>query len=151
MDLDEKGVVVGCGNCGQRNRIPYERLESEVRCGQCKSPIALPGHPLEILDAHSFSALTGRSSIPVFVDFWAPWCGPCKMVAPEVEKVASAANRQFVVAKMNTDQVQEVAQQFQISSIPTMALFHRGKEIRRIAGARPAASILAFIRENLRA
>lgn len=149
MSLDEKGVVIACGNCAQRNRIPYERLGAEVRCGQCKTAITLPAHPIEITAAAAFNALTSKSSLPVFIDFWAPWCGPCKMVAPEVEKLASLANGQFVVAKMNTDEVQQIAREYQISSIPTMALFHNGRELQRISGARPAASLLAFVRDTI--
>ena len=149
MSLDDKGLVVPCGNCGQRNRIGYDRLGAEVRCGQCKTAITLPAHPIEITDSAGFNALTGKSSLPVFIDFWAPWCGPCKMVAPEVEKLTTLANGQFIVAKMNTDDVQEIARQYQISSIPTMALFHQGRELQRISGARPAASLLAFVRDAL--
>lgn len=149
MRLDEKGLIIPCPKCGQRNRIPYQRLGGEVRCGQCKTALALPSVPIEIADAAGFSALTGSSALPVFIDFWAPWCGPCKMVAPEVEKLAASADREFVVARMNTDDVPAIAQQFQISSIPTLAVFHQGRELRRISGARPAAALLAFIREAL--
>ena len=149
MSMDEKGLVVSCGNCGQRNRIPFARVDAEVRCGQCKSTLVLPPTPLDIPDAASFTALISTSPLPVFVDFWAPWCGPCKMVAPEIAKVALEANSRFIVAKLNTETVPAIAQQFQVSSIPTMAIFHQGRELQRTAGARPAPAILDFIQKAI--
>ena len=150
MDLDEKGLLVSCGGCGKRNRIPYERLDATVRCGECKTALALPARPIEVTRAEQFPPLTGHSTLPVFVDFWAPWCGPCKMVAPEIEKVAASANGRFLVAKLDTDAVPEVAQAFKIQSIPTMAVFYKGQELERTAGARPAAGIISFIEGALR-
>lgn len=143
--LDENGIIVGCTQCGQRNRIPYTHLASEVRCGKCKTEVALPTHPLELQSQAAFDALVSKSSIPVFIDFWAPWCGPCKMIAPEIEKLSAGANAQFVVAKLNTDEVPATAQQYQISAIPTMAVFLKGRELARTSGVRPAAGLRDFI------
>ena len=149
MSMDEKGVIVSCEKCGQRNRIPYTGLTAQIRCGQCQTQLSLPRTPISVPTASSFTAMTDNASIPVFVDFWAPWCGPCKMVALEIEKVAAAAGNRFLVTKLNTEEVPVIAQRFQINSIPTMAVFHKGRELGRTAGARPAPAILAFIQQTI--
>jgi thioredoxin 2 len=149
LSLDNQGLVTTCSHCGQRNRIPYEQLHHTIRCGKCHEDIPPPGSPVNVDgDAH-FEALTKRSSLPVLVDFWAPWCGPCKMVAPEFEKVASAETGHLVVAKVNTEEQHALAARHGIQSIPTLILFAGGREVARTSGARPAAAIQAFVQEHL--
>jgi thioredoxin 2 len=143
--LDQAGVVVNCPQCGQKNRLRYDRLGAESRCGKCHTALAAPGEPIEVADAASFDALVGSSPLPVVVDFWAPWCGPCRMVAPEIARVAARHAGRYLVVKVNTDAIPELGERFGIRSIPTMAVFRGGREAARTAGARPAAEIEAFI------
>jgi len=96
--LDNRGVIVTCPSCGQQNRHAYARLADPVRCGQCKRDLSAPNAPIEVGSSSDFDQLVGASAIPVVVDYWAPWCGPCRMVAPELEKVAARqAGRVLVV------------------------------------------------------
>jgi thioredoxin 2 len=143
MTLDATGVIVSCPNCHKANRLPYTALGQAIRCGQCKSAIPAPSSPIEVDSTAAFDAAT-RGQLPVLVDFWAPWCGPCKMVAPELERVARTTAGRYLVLKVNTDVQQEIAARFRIQSIPTLALIINGREIQRLAGARPAADIVAF-------
>jgi thioredoxin 2 len=147
--LDNKGVVTTCASCGQRNRIAYARLRSENRCGKCHAAIPAPGEPIETPDAATFDAAVAESELPIVVDFWAPWCGPCRMVAPELAKVASLQAGKYLILKVNTDAIPELGERFKIRSIPTMAIFAGGREVGRTAGARPAADIEAFIESTL--
>jgi thioredoxin 2 len=143
--LDDRGIVVTCPACGQRNRVLYERLGDAVQCGQCKRQLAGITAPIEIDSAATFDRLIEKSAVPVAVDYWAPWCGPCRMVAPELEKVAARADGRFVIAKVNTDALSDLGERFNIRSIPTFAVFVGGREASRTAGARPAAEIEALI------
>jgi thioredoxin 2 len=143
MRLDTSGVIVPCAQCGKANRLAYATLGRETRCGVCKHTLPSPAEPIEVEDAASFDAAT-RGALPVLVDFWAPWCGPCKMVAPELVKVAQASAGRYLVLKVNTDAHQDIGARFRIQSIPTLALVIGGREVERSAGARPAADILAF-------
>lgn len=147
--LDENGIIEACPNCGQRNRVQYERLNHAARCGKCKTEIPGLSIPVDVGREDHFNALIGLSALPVLVDFWAPWCGPCKMVAPEFQKVAAASLGELVVAKVNTEDVSAVAQRYDISSIPTMILFQAGHEVARVTGARPAAAIQSFVQQSL--
>jgi thioredoxin 2 len=149
LQLDSTGVIAPCPSCGQRNRRPFDKLDAETRCGKCQTPLAPPGAPIEAPDAAAFDAATARATLPVVVDFWAPWCGPCHMVAPELERVARNAAGRYLVVKVNTDAVPELGDRFGIRSIPTMAVFERGREVARTSGARPAADIEAFIQSSL--
>jgi len=149
MDLDTKGVVMPCPSCGQRNRLPYARLGAETRCGKCRTPLGTPAAPIETPGSAAFDATIAQSSLPVVVDFWAPWCGPCRMVAPELEKVASRNSGRYLIVKVNTDALPDLGERFGIRSIPTMAVFVDGREAGRTAGARPAPDIEAFIQSTL--
>jgi thioredoxin 2 len=144
-ELDDSGILVTCDACRQRNRLLYGRLGKAVKCGQCKHELTGVAAPVEITATADFDRLIAQSSIPVVVDYWAPWCGPCRMVAPELVKVAARANGRFVVVKVNTDALSDLGERFGIRSIPTLAVFAGGREVSRIAGARPAADIEAFV------
>jgi thioredoxin 2 len=146
LNLDDRGVLIACPSCDKTNRLPYAALDRTTRCGQCRAALPPPSSPIEVPNAASFDALIAQASIPVVVDFWAPWCGPCRMVAPELEKVARTAAGEFLVVKVNTDALPEIGERFRIRSIPTMAVFRQGREAARTAGARPAADIEAFVR-----
>jgi len=145
--LDAAGVVLACPSCGQKNRLSYARLDRRTRCGKCGTEFAAPGEPFEVPSAAVFGALVAASRLPVIVDFWAPWCGPCRMVAPELTQVATQRRGQWLVVKVNTEALPELGERFGIRSIPTMAVFQAGAEVARTAGARPAADIDAFVQQ----
>jgi thioredoxin 2 len=149
VDFDDRGLVIACSACGQKNRFLYGRLSDSVRCAACKTPIPAPSAPIDIHSAADFDRLVTSSSLPVVVDYWAPWCGPCRMVAPELQKVAARQAGRLLVVKVNTDEVSELGQRFSIRSIPTMAVFAAGKEAARTTGARPADEIEAFVRQSV--
>ena len=129
--------------------LAYAALGKPARCGHCKSGVALPASPIEITDTEAFDAAVATSALPLIVDFWAPWCGPCRMVAPELERVARDTQGRYIVIKVNTDELQEIASRFRIRSIPTLAVLYQGREIQRVAGARTAQDIIAFVRESI--
>jgi thioredoxin 2 len=143
--LDVKGILVDCPSCGRRNRLGYATLGKETRCGNCKTALELTAQTIHVATDEQFEALVTESRLPVLVDFWADWCGPCKMVAPELEKVAARMAGQLVVAKVNTQWLEETARKFNITSIPTLALMREGLEVERLMGARPAGDILDFV------
>jgi thioredoxin 2 len=144
-ELDDRGVVMACPACGQKNRFAYERLGETSRCGQCKRELPPPAAPIEVTRSADFDRLVAKASVPVVVDYWAPWCGPCRMVAPELQKVAARQAGRVLVVKVNTDLLADLGERFGIRSIPTLAIFAGGREIARTAGARPAADIETFI------
>jgi thioredoxin 2 len=143
--FDDRGIVMACPSCGQKNRLAYERLGEPVRCAKCKQPLDPPNTPLEIASTADFDRLVARSSVPVVVDYWAPWCGPCRIVAPKLEKVAARQAGKAIIVKVNTDELADLGERFNIRSIPTLAVFAGGREVARTAGARPAADIERFI------
>jgi len=143
--LDDSGMIAACAECGKQNRVPYADVGKETRCGQCGNALGAPGHPVEVSNARMFDALVG-GRLPVLIDFWAPWCGPCRMVAPELTKVAASMRGTALVAKVNTDEVPDVAERFGIRSIPTLVVFAEGREITRMSGTRPAEAIEGFVR-----
>ena len=151
LRLDASGVIATCGACGRANRLPYASLGKTTRCGQCRADIPPPAAPVEATDSRVFDAASTASALPLIVDFWAPWCGPCRMVAPELERVAAQARGRYLVVKVNTDELTDVGSRFMIRSIPTLAVVHRGRELDRLTGVRPAAEILAFAHQVVEA
>jgi len=127
--------------------MSYERLGRSFRCGKCHNELRPPGEPIEINTEVVWTALLGAASMPVLADFWAPWCGPCKMVAPELVKIAREGAGRWLVAKVNTEELPGLAQRFNVSAIPTLALFVAGRETARQAGSMPAAAIRQFIEQ----
>jgi thioredoxin 2 len=144
--MDARGIIVTCPTCSQRNRVAYGH---SGKCKNCGTRLPASAEPLEVPSVEAFDALVQSSKLPVVVDFWAPWCGPCRMVAPELARVAASNSGRYVVVKVNTDALPDLGDRFEIRSIPTMAVFADGRELARTAGARPAADIEAFIRQSV--
>ena len=136
-----------CSHCHAVNRIPSERLAQHPRCGKCKEAL-FSGHPVE-LTGSSFQQHISRNDIPVVVDFWAAWCGPCKMMAPAYAQAAVKLEPRVRLAKLNTEQEQGIAAQFNIRSIPTLIIFKGGRELARQAGAMTAADIIRWISSHV--
>jgi thioredoxin 2 len=136
-------MIVPCPSCSGSNRLPAARLGEKAKCGACKAALLPLANPVSIGSAEEFDELVRDVPLPVLVDFWAAWCGPCRAVAPEIAKGASQRAGRIIVAKVDTEALPGVAARFDIRSIPTMILFRSGKEARRLNGARPAEAIMA--------
>ena len=148
MTDSASALHIVCPHCHTTNRVREVDLNNAPDCGQCHKAL-FDSHPLA-LDANSFDKHIGRSHVPVLVDFWAPWCGPCRMMAPAYEQAAGLLEPQVRVAKLNTEEAQAIAARFNIRSIPTLALFIGGKEVDRQAGAfRTAQDIADWTRSHL--
>ena len=145
LRADDRGVIVTCQACGKSNRLSYARLGAPVRCGQCHTELHAPADPVEADSAASFDAIVGQSRLPVLVDFWAAWCGPCRAVAPEIVKVAKRNSGKLLVVKVDTEAIPDLSLRLGIRSIPTLAVFKGGREAARTAGAMAADRIEAFI------
>jgi thioredoxin 2 len=148
IELDERGILLNCPRCGRRNRMRYEGLGQTFHCAQCKNELPPLSEPVDVRSDLVFDALVSHSAVPVLVDFWAPWCGPCKMVAPEIRKVAAELAGKFLIAKVNTEEVPSLGRHYRVTAIPTMVLFSNGLEVARQAGAMPAPAIKKFIEQT---
>ena len=142
---DMKHLV--CPHCNAVNRIPTARLAEHPKCGKCGDAL-FTGRPIALNDAN-FSRHISRSDVPVVVDFWAEWCGPCKMMAPAFEAAAAELEPDVRLAKLDTEHAQATAAQYRIQSIPTLALFRNGREIARQPGAMGVQDIVRWVRANV--
>jgi thioredoxin 2 len=139
----QKKATVQCTSCGKLNRVDLARAQNRPKCGQCGRPILLD-RPVPLSDA-SFDRVVADSSVPVLVDFYADWCGPCKMMAPVLDEFARERMGQLLVAKLDTDRNPAVAQRFRIASIPTLIVFRGGREVAREMGAVPKPRLAALV------
>jgi thioredoxin 2 len=143
--MSEAALHLVCGHCGAVNRVPAGRVSDEPKCGRCRAGV-LDGAPVE-LNGANFDAFVGRNDLPVVVDFWADWCGPCKMMAPAFAQIAREQRLQVRLAKLDTEASPEVAGRYAIRSIPTLIMFRNGQEIDRAVGALDAARLRAWLQQ----
>jgi len=143
----EDKLLLACPRCLTPNRVPAARLGDDPKCGKCGAPL-LDGRPVT-LDEQSFETFLGRNDLPVLVDFWAPWCGPCHAMAPAFERAAQELNTRVRFAKLDTEKAQALAGRFGIRSIPTLILFRGGGEAARVSGALDARAIAQWLAPHL--
>ncbi len=135
-------ALVACAACGATNRVPRERLADAPHCGRCGAEL-LPGEPVELGDA-DFDRVVAASPVPVVVDFWAPWCGPCRQMAPQFAQAAAQLRGRALFVKVNSDENPRTSARYGIRSIPTLVKLHAGREVDRLSGAMPAAQVAAW-------
>ena len=137
-------VTLPCPSCGRWNRIAARRMTDGPKCGVCAAPLNL-SHPIALTDA-TFDRVLQETSLPILVDFYADWCGPCRMMAPAVDELARTSAGHALVAKLDTDASQKVASRYQIRGIPTVIVFRNGREERRQSGVMPLAALREMVR-----
>ncbi|BBN58501.1 thioredoxin TrxC [Hydrogenovibrio marinus] len=140
-------MIIMCPHCGGLNRIPDEKLSQSPSCGKCKQPL-FTGTPVEMSGEQLMRAID-KTDQPIVVDFWAPWCGPCKMFAPTFAQAAQQLEPYAKLVKINTEVEQQIAGKFNIRSIPTLAIFKNGKEIARQSGAMPLQSFVQWVKQSI--
>jgi thioredoxin 2 len=143
-------LLIRCPSCGATNRVPQEKLNQGLQpvCGRCKTLLLSDGRPVTVTDAN-FATDVERSPLPVLLDLWAPWCGPCRMVAPVVEELAKEMAGRVRVGKLNVDENPATAARFHVQSIPTLLVLKGGQEVERIVGAQPKTEIARRLQQVL--
>ncbi len=136
-----------CASCGAINRIPAERIADGPTCGRCRRAIDTSARPADVSDAAARATIRGAPT-PVLLDFWAPWCGPCRAVAPQLEQLAARRAGRLIVLKLNTEQHQQLASELGVRAIPTLALYRGGRLVARQAGALMGAALERFVASN---
>ncbi|GAA6134080.1 thioredoxin TrxC [Oceaniserpentilla sp. 4NH20-0058] len=139
-------MIIVCPACSGLNRVPDEKLQDQPKCGKCSQSV-IPNRPLDV-SAAQFNRFIQKSELPVVVDFWANWCGPCKMMAPAFSKVAENLSGKAVLLKVNTENEQQLAAQYSIRSIPSLKIFKQGKIVAEMAGALPEGQLQAWVSQH---
>jgi thioredoxin 2 len=147
--MSEKQVI-RCPSCGANNRVDPEKIAqgNEAVCARCKNPLTVSSKPVTVTDA-TFASEVERSTLPVLLDLWAPWCGPCRMIAPVLEQLAAEMTGRLRIAKLNVDENQATAGRFNVHSIPTLLILKSGREVDRLVGVLPKAEIVRRVEQAL--
>jgi len=150
MSAPSESQLIRCASCGATNRVPLEKLRGNAQpiCGKCKSSLAVSVHPVTVTD-ENFASEVEQSPLPVLLDLWAAWCGPCRMIAPVIEQLATELAGRVRVGKLNVDENKKVAARFRVQSIPTLLVFKNGQEVDRLVGALPKQEILRRLQTHI--
>lgn len=138
-------MLIACPSCGASNRVPVARLADTGKCGKCHATLEPSKVPIEVKDRESFTEILSATSVPILVDFWAPWCGPCRMAAPELKKVANEKAGEALVLKVNTDEIPSLAAEYKVRGIPAFAVIHKQELKKFQSGLVPAHEMLSWL------